>query len=150
MRPILARQPYMPFSLRNQQDFAAALAAFKHSMRPRRLGERKGIADGYVESSGHNPIEQIAGAPRHIGVIADVVCQARPHKGQGTLGIEYGCIERRHGAAGLPEDDEAAQRGKRIQALFKSRLSDRIVNYIDSGTIGQSSDLHGKVLLDVS
>src|SRR6516165_4154854 len=112
MRPIFTSQPYMPSCLRNQQNFAAALAAFKHSMCPSRLGERKGIADGYVESSGDNPVEQIAGAPRHISVIADVVYQARPHKGQGTLGIEYGCIERRHRAAGLPEDAETAQRGK--------------------------------------
>ena len=112
MRPIFARQPYMSSCLRNQQDLAEALAAFKRAVRPRGLEERKGIADSYVESSGHDPIEQIAGAPRHSGVIADVVCQARPHKRQRTLGIEHGCIERRHGAAGLPEDDETAQRGK--------------------------------------
>ena len=65
MRPIFARQPYMPSCLRNQQNFAEALPAFQRAMRPRRLEERKGIADGYIESSGHDPIEQIAGAPRH-------------------------------------------------------------------------------------
>jgi hypothetical protein len=139
----------MPSCLRSQQNFAEALAVFKRAMRPRRLGERKGIADCYIESSGHNPIEHIAGASRHSGVIADVMCQARPHKGQGTLGIEYGCIERRHGTAGLPEDDETAQRGKRIQALFKSRLSDRIVNYIESAAMSQSYNVNDINYLNV-
>ena len=106
MRPIFARQPYMPAQLGNQQNLAEALSAFQRAMRLRRRGEWKGMADRYVESSGRNPVEQIASAPRHIGMIDDVMCQARTHKRQGTPGIEHRRIERRHRTAGLPEDDE--------------------------------------------
>ena len=66
MRPIFARQPYMSSCLRNQQDLAEALAAFKRAVRPRGLEERKGISDSYVESSGHDPIEQIAEAHSYV------------------------------------------------------------------------------------
>lgn len=74
IRPIFARHPYMSLRLRNQQNLAEAPTAFKGAMRLRRLRERKGIADRYVEFSGHNPVEQVAGAPQHIGMIGNVMC----------------------------------------------------------------------------
>ena len=134
----------------DEQQFARRLSTLESILGSRRIGERMGLADAYLECARRDPCEDVARPTFQLLPRGDVVEQARPGQEQRAVLRER---ERRHR---IDRPRRIAERGhqaaapKQAQAGIKNRLAYTVVHNVEwPFDPGDRSDLVGEIDLGV-